>query len=192
MKTVRLKHCVIAVAAACLMGQGASAMPLTIDDSGVAGIIEAGTENSSVDNEVAWANYLLSLGASTTTTYDANMDGHNESYETGIHDYNGTLSGGVQIDGGINDVSAYEWVLAKYDGQNAGYVLFNVADYGNTIPLTSENLWYSNEAQGEGYGLSHFTGFGSKPPNGVPDAGSTLGLLGLAILGIGFVRRKTR
>jgi hypothetical protein len=190
MKAVKLKYCVVAAALALFMVPGAYAVPLTLDDVGVAGIVEPGTENSNVANELAWANYLLGLGANTSVAYDANGDGNAEDYTTGANDYNGTLSGGTQIQGGANDVSGFEWVLAKYDGKNAGYVLFNVADYGTTIPSTSEDLWVNK--RGNGYGLSHFTGFGDRPPNGVPDAGSTLGLLGLTLIGMGLIRRKAR
>ncbi|MBN2506764.1 MAG: hypothetical protein JXQ71_08730 [Verrucomicrobia bacterium] len=184
---MRFRHYFTVLASACLMVHSASA--LTISDPGVAGTIEPGTENSSVANELAWANHLLGLtGTAATDSHDANGDGHDEQYKTGSTDYSGSLTGGTQIGGGSTDVSAYEWVLAKYDGQNAGYVLFNVADYGNSIPSTSETIWISNMPQQQGYALSHFTGFGSS--TNVPDGGFSLGLLGLAVAGLGLLRRK--
>jgi hypothetical protein len=170
-------------------GQGYA---LTINDPGVVGAIESGTQNSSVDNEIAWANYLLSLGANAAVTADAPDDTQaaTENYTTGSTDYNATLTGGVQLGG--TDASGYEYVLAKYDGQNAGYVLFNVAawfaannDYN--IPSTSETIW-SNK-KGEGYAISHFTGFGSAS---VPDGGASLVLLGAALSGLGVARRLMR
>jgi hypothetical protein len=176
----------VGLAAVLALGMTFSANALTLTDAGVVGTVEPGTENSSVANEVIWANYLLSLAANQTTSFDANSSGSAENYKTGPTDYNGTLTGGTQISGST-DVSGYTYVLAKYDGQNAGYVLFNVADYGNTIPSTSASIWLNE--QSEGYNLSHFTGFGG---NGVPDGGATMLLLGAALSALGFANRKLK
>lgn len=185
MKITNWKTWVATLACVTLVGP---AYALTINDPGVVGTVDAGTQNSSTDNEEDWSNYLLSLGTNTTSTFDADGNGTTEDYETGNNDYSGTVSGGTQIDDGSNDVSGYLWVLAKYDGQNAGYVLFYVPDLlvANTIPLFSDSIW--TNIKGEGYQLSHFTGFGS---TSVPDGGTTLGLLGLAMLGLGYLRKRT-
>ena len=175
-------------AIACVLLVAPAYAAISLNDPGVVGTIEAGTQNSSTDNEVEWANYLLSLGANATVTADGNIptDGASENYKTGINNYNGTLTGGTQINNSTN-VSGYAYVLAKYDGQNAGYVLFNVAAYGNTIPGTSEPIW--TNTQGNGYGLSHFTGYGS---TSVPDGGMTLMLLGGGLVGLETLRRRLR
>jgi hypothetical protein len=149
----------------------------------VAGTVEYTSEPANVDARTAFANYLLSLGANTTSTTDANSNGNTEDYETSSTDYNGTLSGGVDA-GAILDVSAYTWVLAKYDGRNGGFVLFNVADAGGTIPEFSNPLW--GAAGTQQYQLSGVTAFGG---TSVPDGGSTMLLLGAALTGLGTLRR---
>jgi hypothetical protein len=154
---------------------------------GVVGTIEAGTQASDVDNELAWANWLLGMDANALDTHDADGNGVTESYATSSTDYSAILSGGTQVQNST-DVSGYEWVLAKYDGMNAGYVLFYVPDLevANTVPQTSYSLWGSNSGQ---YDISHFTGFGS---TSVPDGGATLMLLGGALVGLESLRRRFR
>lgn len=163
------------------------AYALVLDDPGVVGTIEAGTQNSSIANEVQWANFLLDMGADEFQTTDGNNppDGKTENYQTSLTDYNGFLTGGTQVQNST-DVSGYEWVLAKYDGPLAGYVLFNVPGLGGTtIPQLSHSIW-----GGPGqYDLSHFTGFGS---TSVPDGGATLMLLGGALVGLETLRRRFR
>jgi hypothetical protein len=174
--------------AACLLS--GQAFALTIDDAGVVGSVDAGTQSADVDNVTEWANYLLGLGTNTSVTVDGNipLDGATEIYETGGNDYSGTLTGGTRVNGSTPDITSFEWVMGKYDGQNAGYVLFNVDDYlaaygGSTIPEFSYSVWGSNPGQ---YQLSNITGFGSRD---VPEPGTLL-LLGAGLAGIGFARRK--
>jgi hypothetical protein len=163
------------------------AYALTIDDAGVVGSVDAGTQSADVGNVTDWANYLLSLGTSTSVTTDGNnpLDGVNETYETGINDYSGTLTGGTRINGSQPNINGFEWVMAKYDGQNAGYVLFNVADYlaaaaagTNSVPEFSYTIWGTNEGQ---YQLSNITGFGGTPV----DAPMTLLIMSLGLFGVG-------
>lgn len=170
-------------ASAWLLGTAANA--LTINDPGVVGSIYTGTQSSNVPNEIDWANYLLGLGANASPTADGNtpLDGATEDYATGVNDYNGTLTGGTQVGPGA-DLSAFLWVLGKYNGQNAGYVLFYMPDYGTSIPQYPASLWTTNPTQ---YALSHATGFGKRS---VPDGGLTVTLLGLALGGLAYVRRK--
>ena len=104
--------------------------------------------------------------------------------------YSGTVSGGTQQTTNpevfIPALLTSEYFLAKFDGPNAGYVLFNTADFlaaGNTsIPANGSSIWIS-----KGSGLSHYTFFGT---TSVPDGGTTLLLLGAALGGLGIVRRR--
>lgn len=158
------------------------AFALSITDPGVVGTVKAGTQPAEVTNVLTWSNYLLSLGAGAKAIYDADGNGIMESYERSSGNYKGVLSGGTRVDGGSANVTGYEWVMAKYNGPNGGYVLFHVPTYGNTIPGTSGSM-FGNVS----YGLSNFTGFRAAS---VPDGGATLGLLGLAMLGVGYFRKR--
>jgi hypothetical protein len=184
-----------------LLSAPAYALSLTTD--GVVGAIDAGTQSSNPENEAAWASYLLFLGASADVVVDApgacatcpdDDSSDTERYRTSTTDYAfEVLSGGVQTgtgDGG-DDIdlsgSTAKYVLAKYDGKNAGYVLFAVADLENGIlPGISSPLW----GTGDQYAISHYTSFGGG--TNVPDGGTTLTLLGLALAGLGAIRRAQK
>jgi hypothetical protein len=162
-------------------------------DAVVVGTIDAGTQNSSTVDETAWANYLLSMGALSTTTIDSPNDTNSatEIYTTGTIDYSGTLSGAVQSAAGAYIVpSGYDYVLAKYDGQNAGYVLFYLGGQSATLPLYSYNIWGS--ATDPSYLISHYTTFNCTNCTSVPDGGSTVTLLGSALFAFGMLARKFR
>ena len=113
-------------------------------------------------------------------------------YFTGTNgsEYNGTLSGGTQDTTSPGTLNGAEltslFFLAKYAGPNAGYVLFNTADWvaanGTTVPANGSTIWSV-----QGSGLSHYTYFGS---TSVPDGGPSLLLLGAAVAGLGIVRRR--
>ena len=172
-----------------LLAFGAQAFALTINDSGVVGTIEAGTQSSDVANEIDWANYLLSLPVSSTLVIaDGNTptDNVTENYLTSSTDYNAILTGGTQIQGATPNVSGYEYVLGKYDGQNAGYVLFNMSVFGgSSIPQFSHTIWTDNT---EKYELSHATGFSV---TSVPDA-SVMLLLGSSFLVLAVFGKKRK
>ena len=103
-----------------ILSLGSTGFALTINDPGVVGTVEPATQNASVPNKREWANYLLSLGASATVTVDGNtpLDGSTENYKTSTTDYNAVVTGGTQDNSGNLNVSAYTYVMAKYDGQN--------------------------------------------------------------------------
>jgi hypothetical protein len=189
MRTMKFTTWAVAIALAL---SAAPAYALTIDDTGVVGSIDqavVSNQAANPTNETAWANYLIDLGLNADTTVDAPGDDSDdpERYETNANiDYSSGTDFALGTQHSGTDVTGYTYVLAKYDGQNAGYVLFYVPDYGNTIPQTSDSIWTNKE--GKGYDISHFTSFGSKTTT-VPDGGATLSLLGLALGGLGAARR---
>ena len=174
---------------------GFASMPswaLTINDAGVVGTIEQGTQNSSVAIEIQWSQYLLNMGLNETITVNGdNINAATENYATRTigTDYSAILTDGFKQDGGsLTGWANYEYVLGKYDGQNAGIVLFNVADYmaasGTSLPALSTSIW-GNAGQ---YRLSHWTGFNH---NGVPEPGM-VGLLSIGLLGMVAARRRMK
>lgn len=185
-----MKFCRVMLTTAGVVAFALNANALLINDPGVVGSIEAGTQSADVDNVTEWANFLLDLAANRITTTDGNVppDNTTENYETSSTDYVGTLAGGVRVNGATPDITAYTWVVGKYDGQNAGYVVFNVADYlaaaapgTTTIPEFSYSIWGTSPDQ---YQLSNITGYGQ-----VPDGGLTAIILGIACLGLHGFRR---
>jgi hypothetical protein len=89
----------------------------------------------------------------------------------------------LDFTGGMVDLgSGYLYLLAKYDGPNFGSEVWYV---GGLTGIESIPLFGS----GHKYGLSHVFVFN---PNGgqVPDGGSTVALLGLALIGLTVARAK--
>ena len=130
----------------------APASALTINDAGVVGTIEAGTGNgSSASNETEWSNYLLSLGANATTTADANTPLDGKPRRT-RRDPTTTMGRFPLVPSQVRSgptipfrtLPASEYALVKYDGPNAGYVLYNVADFdggSGNLPEFSYSIW---------------------------------------------------
>lgn len=186
MKISSLKTWAAAIAIALLT---APAYALTINDPGVVG---AASGESGSGGAVALAlgvsNKLLSMAAGTADGAGCDLNGALECYRTSTTEYTGSVSGGTEVGGATNAGSTnYEYVLAKYDGPEGGYVLFYMPNFGGLIPLTSSTIWVNTA--GQGYGISHYVGFGTRS---VPDGGATLSLLGLALAGIGAFRRYVK
>jgi hypothetical protein len=103
----------------------------------------------------------------------------------------------VLTDGGANGLVTWDlastgfqlsYVFVK-DGREAhGSFLYHL--YG----VTADQVFNSNGEQlvtiNGRKGISHISFFGTPGGSSVPDAGSTVALLGLALLGIGIARRK--
>ncbi len=169
---------------------------ITINDPGVVGIVVSG-EPASIANEVTFVNAMLALGANGTTS--VTIGAHTQNITASGTDYNGTVSevGAFRLNADISqgvpnpaftlNVSGYDYVYAKYDGPNGGAVVWYLGGADFTLPSTSANLWYPNANRPQnGYGISHWTGFGRN----VPDAGTTLVLLGGSLIGLGALRRR--
>ena len=179
----------------------AAALPLTYSSPGVVGTID-GVIAGGVGAELAKAQALLDM-ATNTSTNDlgaSSCDGADDNFpDSGCRktntalDYSGTLTNLLGDDAKIEEpqgsqltVTGFEYVLAKYDGANAGYVLFYLPAFGDTIPINPDDFW-TETAQ---YDISHLTRFNGATT--VPDGGATLGLLGLGLMGLSYVRRRLR
>ena len=183
-----------------LFGFSTNAAALTINDAGVAGILE-GQVASNTTNEATIANFILAMNANQVVTappvngdtVNCSADQGTCEYKTGNNNFNGTVSGGTQVTSNpgnpLSSVPAAfnsQYILAKFDGPNAGYVLFNTAAFlaaGNTaIPGNGSTIWSV-----QGSGLSHYTYFGTQT---VPDGGASLLLLGAGLGVVGMLRRR--
>jgi hypothetical protein len=189
MKISSFKTWAAAIAIALLT---APAYALTINDPGVVG---AASGESGSGGAVALAlgvsNKLLSMAAGTADPAGCDLNGTVECYRTSTTEYTGSVSGGTEVVGGTTaGFASYEYVLAKYDGPQGGYVLFHIPTLlaaGGTIPLIPASIW--GNPNDTGFALSHYVGFGTRS---VPDGGATLSLLGLALAGIGAFRRYVK
>ena len=178
---------------------GGQVQALTINDTGVVGAIDhcdnetlitanTGCVNANDDTTLALGNYLLGLGADATDVVaNANGDDLVEIYWTSSTDYNGTLTDATRVNGSLTGWTGFEYVMAKYDGQKAGFVMFNVADYlaayGDSLPEFSYSIWGNNAEQ---YQLSNWTGFNA---TSVPEPGTAM-LLGLGLISLVGMRKK--
>ena len=169
------------------------AYALSLTDPGVVGVANGATAPQAFGAPAtltAVAQHLLDMAANTADPTGCTIAPQGTScYQTGTTEYSASLAGLTStkvenLSGAAQNVAGYEWVLAKYDGPNAGYVLFHVPTFGSIIPGLSAPIW-TNSA-GNGYGISGYMAWGSTR---VPDGGTTLSLLGLALAGIGAFRR---
>ena len=163
--------------------------PLSYNTVGLVGTYDGKLGNSSVPQEIIAGQAILDAIGLGTIAGPVHTDN--------IFDYSGTLSitGAFQGGAGATSIPAgWYYALAKYAGQNAGYALFYLGGTASTIPAAPYNIWTTGTDQ---YALSHWTVFNGSNEinptdggNGVPDNGSTLTLLGMAMTGLGLVRRK--
>ena len=84
-------------------------------------------------------------------------------------------------------IDATNWVYLKAKYGNT-MVVWYVENINDTVQIPA-NFGPGGSAPGAGGGLSHWVLYNPTPPT-VPDGGATLGLLGLGMLGLGYLRRR--
>ncbi len=195
---MRVRFAVLALAALVAFVPAASADTISLSTSGVVGLNDMNSfnDNASDDVRLAYAQQILNLPANFKTDlsadpgiqYPAN-DSDIVGYQTGPVDYNALLTVGIKKDNTNLVDAGWTYALAKYDGQNAGYVLFYLPTYGTTLPANAGFVdWDKTSAAGvpHEYGLSGWITFNRTT---VPDGGSMAMLLGMALMGLAGVRR---
>jgi len=160
---------------------------LTLNDAGVVGTATGASGAANPTERIFIAQTLLTMGSNETLLAFGDPA---RDYATSMTDYNGIVSSSQEFTGTMIVPNGWEYALAKYDGINAGYVLFNIAAYGSmTLPEFSYSIWGGNAEQ---YQISNFlalnTNGGDIP--GVPDGSSTIALLGLAFGVLGLLRTR--
>lgn len=165
-----------------LLGCALYADPLTLNSPGVVGTLDGKLANNSVDNQIVAAQHLLDMGANTVDPLNAALGLY---YRTSSTEYSGVLTGGTPIVGDVTAESGWEFAFVKYDGKQAGYVLFYLggAAANTLIPNFPADLWTTETDQFQISGVTYFNQVS------VPEGGSTAILLGLGFLGIGLLRR---
>lgn len=160
---------------------------ITVNDLGIVGTAEgqAGDNPGDATFTSGLAQTILNLGLGGSTTISGRDYAAN-----GVYDYSGTIitASAVHIawdktQAGLTVDPSYAYAIAKYDGKNAGWILFDLGVWGNTLPELSQTIW--GEAGTDQYQLSGYTLF-----NRVPDGGATIALLGIALVGVDAIRRK--
>ena len=181
-----LKTLVAAMAFAFVTGSlsNLSAVSLAIGDSRDLGLIDPNHPASPAASEDFIDILLAQPLGSGPTTIGANAYTRTSNDPLGgvypAADFATDLGAQFQ---NINLGSGYLYLLAKYDGPNYGSVVWYVGGLTGLIDIPDK---------ADKYGLSHTYLFNQNgtPPNGVPDGGSTVMLLGSALVCIGALRRR--
>ena len=100
-----------------------------------------------------------------------------------------TSTGATKPAGNPVDVTGFTTLLAKYNQEQGRYFV----DVGGLTGLQSAPSNLGDCGEGPGCGLSHISLFNpgsTVPPTPTPDGGVTVGLLGLSMLGLGYLRRR--
>lgn len=129
-----------------------------------------GVDPGQYNTETEIANFLNSVAGTTFTAADINKTA------------SPTELGGS--DGYFAVPSGWEYLVVKYDGSHAGSVVIELDGNAANVPFDSAAIW-GGDINADKYAVSHFSVAGP-----VPDGGTTIALLGFALVGIGALRRK--
>jgi len=88
----------------------------------------------------------------------------------------------AEVDDQFAVPEGWNYLVVQYDGPNGGSVVIQLGGAGALVPYESYDIWGGNSEQ---YKVSHYAVAGA-----VPDAGTTAALLGLGLLGVGFLGRR--
>jgi hypothetical protein len=176
-----------ALALAGLSASKANALTLTIGDEYYLGSINDGIPPSET-LEAGYINYLITLapGADDTQLPPGTGEIYNREGSTISDPLPTALAPDAFKDDSGNytsiDVTGYTYLLAKYDQETAGSLVWLVSGLG-TVDVVSQ----FNDRD-----LSHYTLFNAddEGDHGVPDGGTSMGLLGVGLLGLGYLRQR--
>jgi VPDSG-CTERM motif len=166
----------------------AAIITLAFGDANFLGTVNPGTPADET-NTLNYINSLILL-APGATAVDCQLDASEDCDRVGS-----TLAGPFpmavaevgKVDLEVGDApslvadAAFSYVVGKYDAQNAGTWVWFVSGVKDDTVVLPANFT-------SGHGLSHIGLYNGGVS--VPDGGATLGLLGLAMLGVGYLRRR--
>jgi VPDSG-CTERM motif len=160
------------------------ATALTFGDTFDLGTVLYGIPSGDADR-TSYVNELISLAPGTVNFNDP---GTGQTYTRSMSTFGSPYPAAVfGLDGGSTTINlgttGYQYLLAKYDGPNAGSEVWDINGLLGIITIPANGL------AGQNYGLSGWTLFNGVGGNDVPDGGSTVMLLGAALTGLGVARR---
>jgi hypothetical protein len=187
---MKMKQIVLAgtMALACVFSSITYAAEITLATPGIIGTA-SGLSGDKPGSDAAWlAQAILDLDQNDDLVF-----GGRRWQASTVADYNGTIDAlsadkteipkeGEDPGRAFTAPPGYLYALGKYDGQNAGWILFHLPTIGSTLPEFSYSIWGQDAEQ---YRLSNYTVF-----NSVPDGGATVALLGSILVGFGILRRR--
>lgn len=159
----------------------AKALPITLDTSSAQylGSVDPSTPANEA-SEVAYINKLIGMGVNSTVSFSGN-----EFVRSG-NSFAALPTAALLPDwdkdetnpSNVIDITGWTYLFAKYGNGNAiGGLVWFVGDLTGEVQVPSHKL-------------SHWSVF--NPKTSVPDGGTTVMLLGAALLGLGALKRKIR
>jgi hypothetical protein len=172
--------------------------PMHYSSAGIVGTVQGFNGDNPENDASVFAQTLLNVTGLNTIWNDPAVGQNNRTYHnSSIVDYAGTIQGlGIKTDtpnpsgagGTVHVSSGWEFAIAKYDGKNAGWVMFALGGQDAYIPTVSQDFW--GDAGTDQYKISSFTVFNAVPEPTTMIAGALLLLpLGASTLRI---LRKSR
>ena len=177
MKKLTLKYmAVIALVCAAFVGLAPKVSALTIGDNNELGFVNFGIPSGDADR-VTYVNHLIGMALGTQD----NADG--QHYTRSNNSFSPLPAAVFAQNGASTSINVgtggFLYLFAKYDGPNYGSEVWYIGGMTGTITIP---------ATAGGYGLSGWTLFTPGGTN-VPEGGSTIAFLGLALTAAELLRR---
>jgi hypothetical protein len=185
------------VVIACFIGLAsqANAVTLTASSSEFLGSFHPANPSSPAD-EVDYINVLIDLAAGTSNFFDA---GTGQTYDRSLNTPAGCCDDAVlaghslgDADPTTIDVTGFTYLLAKYDADQGGDLVWYVGDLTGLVDIQST----FGSCGANGCGLSHWDLFnpetdGASPTDTVPEP-STLLLFGAGLIAMRRIAKKSK
>jgi hypothetical protein len=165
----------------------ASALPVSVGDALYLGYVDP-VDPSTADAEVFYINYLANLEVGEVETgvdppgdpdIDYTFSRANSTLTSATPFPMAILAGHLEgTSGGPDDVSGFFFLIARYGTVGHVWVINGLSGSIELPPSVDGNA------------LEHWTLYRAGVSGSVPDGGATLGLLGLAMLGLGLLRQR--
>lgn len=152
--------------------------PMEYSSPGIVGTVEGFAGDNPGSDAAVFAQKLLNVTGLSTTWNDSG-DSYRQYVTSSVYDYSGTILGaGIKTDvldnkdgGAIYIAGGWDFAIAKYDGKNAGWVMFALGGQDAWIPRFSHSFW---GVDGDQYQVSNFTVFNPIPEPTTMIAGALL------------------